>query len=233
MASYATVIELAAMMQLDGHVAVTTVLQSWLDAATQSIDQFCNRAADGFVAAAAASARYFTGKGEPHLLIDECVEITGIAVKDSATDTAYAVWTAPTTAMAGDGDWIPFAGSPSRPYFGRLPYTAVMTDINGNYAVFISGKFAHRGGFRPSTTICRNVPTVKITAKWGYAVIVPPVIKNACMFQAARWYKRGTAGGADAIASGELGMLLYTKALDPAIQMLLVEGRMVRPLYGD
>jgi hypothetical protein len=231
--AYALVTELADTIQLDNHATETDNLQRWLDAAEMSIDRFCNRAEDGFVAIAVATARYYHGKGEPHLLIDECIEITEVAVKDSATETTYTAWSTPTTMMAGDGDWIPYAGVPSRPYFGRLPYTALMTDPNGTYCVFTSGTFAHRGGFRPSSTTWRNVPTVKVTAKWGYATVVPAVIKQACIFQAARWYKRGSAGGADAMASGEMGTLLYVKALDPAIQMLLVESRMVRPLYGN
>ena len=230
--AYATVAELADMMQLDGHVAVDSILQSWLDAATQCIDFFCNRVRDGFVAVAVAQARYYTGGGKPHLLIDECITVTEVAVKDSATEVTYTAWTSPTTVMAGDGDWIPYRGSPSTPHFEKLPYNALMIDPNGQYATFTGGKFTHRGGFRPSSTAHRNVPTIKVTARWGYAATVPAVVHNACMFQAARWYKRGTAGGADAIASRDLGMLMYTKALDPAIQMLLVESRLVRPQFS-
>lgn len=229
---YATVEELRGTINL-GSRDEDDILELWLAGASQSIDNFCNRAEDGFVASDDALARHYSGKGQPHLLIDECIEITEVAVKDSATGNTYTAWSTPTTPMAGDGDWIPYAGAPSRPYFNRLPYTALMTDPNGDYAVFTSGAFVHPGGFKPSTTTWRNVPTIKVTAKWGFAATIPAVIKQACIAQTARWYKRGQSAMADAVASGEMGMLLYTKALDPAIQMLLVEGRMIRPLYGN
>ena len=51
-----------------------------LAAATKAIDNFCRRP-DGFVADAAASARVYTAHGGPILDIDECVEITLVAVK--------------------------------------------------------------------------------------------------------------------------------------------------------
>jgi len=76
------------------------------------------------------------------------------------------------------------------------------------------------------------VPTVQITARWGFATEVPIDIKEAAIMQAARWYKRLQSAMADVLASGELGQLLYRKSLDPDIRRLLVDGRYVKPVVG-
>lgn len=229
--AYATVKELRNQIQMTGETN-DVELALLLDSATASIDNFCNRSEDGFVAPPNATIRYFRGTGVSWVWIDECVAITTVAVKDAATDATYTAWTSPTTDYAGDGDWIPFTGEPEFPEFGRLPYTAVMTDPNGDYSTFTSGRFATLRGFRPLPGLSRNVPTVAITARWGYSATIPYAIKQACLTQAARWYKRGSSAWADAMASAELGELRYTKPLDPAIQHLLVDGRMIRPAIG-
>jgi hypothetical protein len=51
--------------------------------------------------------------------------------------------------------------------------------------------------------------------------------------QSARWYKRLQGAMSDALASGELGMLLYQKSLDPDIRRILVDGRYINSvIYG-
>jgi len=199
------------------------VLTMLLSAAETTINGFCNRP-DGFVALTTAAARVYAGSGKPYLFIDENVSITLVEVKDSPTDTTYTSWA--TT------DWIPFRGDPEDPNFNGLPYTAIMADPTGDYSIFYSGSFVTRGGFRPSTDINRGVPTVRITAKWGYSVAVPADIKQACLMQSARWYKRMEGAMSDALASAEMGTLLYRQVLDPDIKMILVNGRYVKPAVG-
>jgi len=194
-----------------------------LDAASRNIDRFCNRP-DGFEADSSASARTYAGSGTPYQRIDECIEITLIAVKDSATDDSYTSW--------GDDDWVAYTGDPRRPDFNRLPYTGIMVDPTGGESVFTSGKFTTRAGFRPTTEVYRGVPTVQVTAKWGYSEDIPEDIKMACIMQAARWFKRMQGNMADAVASGDFGMMMYVQQLDPDIQQLLIAGRYVRPAVG-
>jgi hypothetical protein len=76
------------------------------------------------------------------------------------------------------------------------------------------------------------LPTVEITARWGYALTVPDAIQQATIMQAARWYQRLKASMADTVAGPEFGKLMFRKSLDPEIQFLLVAGRYVKPTTG-
>jgi hypothetical protein len=224
--AYATAAELRAEFNKTS-TADDVTLGRLLDAATRAIDRTCNRP-DGFVADTEASARVYTGSGGPVQDIDECVEITTVAVKDAADDSTYTEWDAT--------DYEAFGGSADRPNFQPTahgkPYTALMCSADGDYSTFTSGKYSGRAGFRPSHNVTRGVPTVKVTAKWGYAATCPPDIKEACMMQAARWYKRFESAMADTVGSPDTGTLLYRRKLDPDIEHILIDGRYVRPTLG-
>lgn len=223
MTDYCTIAEIKAAIEAKSTDATRdTVLTALVTAASRAIDNYCNRP-DGFVAVSVASARIYAGEGRSWQRIDECTEITLVAVKDIPTDTTYTSWAA--------ADWIAFSGDPERPNFNQTPYAAIMCSASGDYSIFTSGFFTTKQGFRPDPDydFKRGVPTVQITAKWGYATTVPAPIKQATITLAARWWKRGEAAWSDALASGELGMLLYRKELDPDVKLLLVAGRYVRP----
>ena len=49
----------------------------------------------------------------------------------------------------------------------------------------------------------------------------PEAVKQACIIQSARQWKRGMQGFSDAEANPELGQLFYLKALDPEVQSML------------
>jgi hypothetical protein len=216
-----------------GSDAALTLL---IEAVQNAIDNFCNRP-DGFVAVSTAAARYYTGNDKPYIYIDEFVEITKLEVKDSASDTTYVTWDAPTSNMAGDGDYFAFSGDPLSPNLNPIvqgkPYDALMVDPNGDggYTVFTSGRWATRGGFRPSSGYPRGLPTVKATAKWGYASTVPSAIKEATIALSSRWFKQGESAWADTLASPELGQLIYRKE-NVDIRFMLESGRYVRPATG-
>jgi hypothetical protein len=210
--AYATVLELRA--QIDRLIADDDVaLAAILDAATISIDRACNRYRPGFEywnAPAVASARLYSGSGKAWQRIDPCIAITQVAVKDSVTDTTYTAWDA--------ADWVAFQGSYERPTFNDLPYTALMVAIDGDYAGFTRGI---RG------------PSVRVTARWGESATPPADITEACIMQSARWYKRLQSAMSDTLASGEMGMLLFQKSLDPDIRRILVDGRHINSVvYG-
>lgn len=223
-ASYATATELRAQIN-----KITTSgiddddLQIIIDAASRAIDNFTNHP-DGFKAISTATARIYAGSGMPYQWINECVEIDEVAVKESVTLTTYTAWAAT--------DWNAFRGDPQAPNYNRLPYTGIMVAASGTESVFISGAYVTRQGFAPSTDIARGEPTVQITARWGYAAEVPTAIHEACIMQATRWYKRLQSAMADTVGGPELGTLVFSKALDPAVQMLLTNGRFVRPPIG-
>lgn len=220
MARYATTTELRDEIDLDAADATTiSILEAVLDAASQSIDNFCNRP-DGFVALEIETSRLYTGTANKVLRIDECVDVLEVASRANATVDEWTAWTSPTLPLEGyipDGDWIPFTGRAARPDFNALPYTSLMVDPNGDHT-----SFPQDGA----------LPTIQVTAKWGYSVDVPYVVKQACIMQSARWFKRLEGAMADSLASGDVGRLLYRKAIDPAIEMLLDKGRLILPAIG-
>ena len=200
-----------------------TVLTALVTAASRALDALCNRP-DGFVAVSTAVARLYSGSGQGWQAIDECAAITKVEVKDSPTDSSYTEWAAT--------EYLPFSGDARFPDFNRTPYTGLLVVAGGSYSIFTSGRFVTRGGFRPDpgAESARGVPTVRVTAKWGYATDVPAAIKEAAVAQASRWWKRGQSAWADTLASPELGVLLYRKEIDPDIAMIVVQGRYVRPV---
>lgn len=206
-------------------------LSELLEAAALLINQFCNRE-DGFKAVTTATAKYYMGSGLAHQLIDECVSITEVAVKSSASDATYTAWDTPTTNLAGDGDWVAYSGFSRAPDFNGLPFTSLQVDVNGDHVVFTGGKFGGLRGFRPSQATARYVPTVRVTALWGYSVDTPRTIKEACLMQSARWYKRFQSSMADSLATGDFGTLTFQRVLDPDIELILQSGRYVYPAIG-
>lgn len=220
---YATVSELKERAQ----IAVETYdsyLQAILDAAAKRIDRFCRRP-DGFVADSSASARTYAGSGDPVQWIDECVAITQVAVKDAATDTTYTAWTT--------DDWIAGRGDPSNPDFNHTPYQFLIVTPWGDYSYFTSGRYTWPRGFPPdSDSLKRNVPTVQVTARWGYAATVPDDIREATLMLAVRWWKRFQGGMSDTLASGELGSLMYTMRMDPDVAGILTDGGYVKRAIG-
>ncbi len=229
--AYCTIAEVREDIDLESTGADDT-FERLIAAAERNINLYCNRP-DGFEADAAASARYFPGSGLAYQFIDETVEITTVAVKGSSTAATYTDWTTPATVMAGDGDWIPFSGGPKFPRFVDLPYTGVMTDVNGDYSVFTSSFGTGMRGFPPRPGYPRTgIPTVKVTAKWGFSVATPGDITTACIMQVARWYKRLQSSMADSVGNIEFGELRFTKSLDPAIKQLLEGGMYVKPRTG-
>lgn len=225
MANYATAAELRTQMEKTGvtGAASDTALGVILEAVSRAIDGYYNRP-DGLVAPVVATARTYAGQGLPFIFIDDCIDVTAVAVKDSATDTTYTAWA--TT------DWTPFTGDPEDPDFNTLPYTGVMVDPAGDHSVFTSGRFTTRGGFRPSTGVARGAETVQVTAKWGYASAVPPAIKELTLVLAARLYKKGLSSHVDIVSSDQFGQMAYRELSATEIRLMLDGMRLYRPAMG-
>lgn len=212
MTVYATVTELKARFSNMQGTASDTTLLALLTAASRAIDGFCNRVRDGFVASATATARTYVGSGGAVCFIDECVEVTAVAVKTSANETSYASWAAT--------DWQAGSGRPENGRTAMTPYIWVSILPTGSQTAFTNGRL---GGY--------SVPTVQVTAKWGYAAsgaTALDVVREATIAQALRWYQRFKSGWADSNANAEFGQLTFERALDPHIKMMLVEGGLVR-----
>lgn len=215
---YAAPAELRAQpdMQGDIHDSVLTLL---LTAASAAIDGFCNRQRDGFQAESTASERIYPGSGENYQWIHECVEIVSVEVKTSPSSESYVLWPS--------SDWMGFTGEPTYPDFNGPRFDGIMSVSSKKFTL------GELGGSEFSNGSITKVPTVKVTAKWGYSLELPSLIKQATILQASRWFKRGQAFWSDATANADLGMMMYRKDLDPDLKMMLVNGRMVRPIYGS
>lgn len=217
---YATVDELKAQSETVA-TKYDAVMQLFLNAAAEVIDGFCNRGGS-FVATNPATVRQYSGSGIGIQRIDDCTAVTLVEIKYSPSDAA---WTALTSA-----DWVLFSGDERRPNFNRTPFSHLMLTATG-LGAFPSGQYTSWPWFTPDGTAdrARGLPTVRVTAKFGYADAVPSQVKAATIAQAHRWLKRGQASWSDALANGDTGMLLFKKVLDPDIQHMLVNARLVRP----
>lgn len=218
MAVYATVDQLTIRMQFltTPTVEQRALMGEILEGVSKHIDNAC-RTKDGFLAAGTATARYYSADGKAHLRIHKCVEVSEVAVRSSCSATTFTVWDAPTTPMAGDGDYVVCSGDPERPVFGIVPYDLLMVDINGSYSVFLNGS---------------GIPTVRVTARWGAYAAVPYDIREATLMQAIRWYKKEQASMAQRSASEDLGQITYRRQLDGDVKQILVDGGYITPLYG-
>lgn len=199
-----------------------------ITAMSRMIDRYCNRPDGYFKAATTATARLYMGSGKPTQRIDDCVEITAVAVKESVTDTTYTTWAA--------DDYLPYRGDERNPDFNGLPYTGLMVLTTGDQTVFTAGIGRALVGFPPrqlqETVAYTGEPTVRVTAKWGYAVDVPAQIEQACIVEVARAFKRGESAFQDATAGEGFGALIYQQELDKSTKAILVSGRFVRPSVG-
>lgn len=197
-------------------------------AVSQLIERETNRP-DGFVAADTASAKLFSGSGSGVLYIPEAALLTSVGVKASPTDNAFVAWEA--------DQWLGFSGDAAAPDFNRTPYTGILAAA-GTGLYFTGGgneDWAWGGGRRGlSSSRSRRTafPTVQVTARWGYALTVPPAIEQVCIIETTRIFKRGESAFADTLASADLGKLLYTTKLDPSSKAILEDGRFIRPAVG-
>lgn len=219
MARYVTVDQVAIRMQKLKALSAgqRTMLEEIIEGVSRNIDHVCGREDDGFAVPGAASAKYFAGTGEAHLHISSCTSITMVAVKERLTDITYEDWSTPTTALAGDGDWIPCAGTPEEPDYNQSVYTLLLIDPNGEYVSFINGSGA---------------PTVEVTALWGLGVTVPADIRECCAMQSMRWFKQFQGGGSDDLGNVDYGEIALRRGLDSVCRQILIDGMYIRPLYG-
>ena len=172
----------------------------YLTAAENRIEEVCGRSQDGFVASETATPRVFVGNGQPWLYIDQCVEVELVEVKESISATNYIAWE--------PDDWEVANGGPERPNYGRTPYELL---IAMGTKRFTSGRYGRQ----------QRVPTVRVTARWGYAAEVPAALEMLVLGQAARYFQRVRGTFEDAIVGPEGGAILFRR-MDADLQALLV-----------
>ncbi len=211
--NYATVAEVREQLGGKKREDDDLVIKFMINAAAQMINNILGHPY-GFIAGTSATSKLYVGSGYFYQLIDECVEVTKLEVKESATDDDYDEWSS--------GDYLTASGSPRNPNFNDVPYTLLITDPTGDEDIFTRGDFYGNDWMR------RGAPTVRVTAKWGYAETIPYDIKEATIAQVARWYKRSEASWQDIARRREEGQLKYAD-LDQDIQMMLMSTRYYTP----
>lgn len=149
----------------------------------------------GAFKATEAVAKYFDGSGELELWPGHMAAApTEVAVAEAGILASLTVWAATDYLMR-----------PRNALAEGFPYRSLLIDrISGTKSIW-----------------SRFPDAVKITCKWGWSEAVPDTIMEACIIQAARWFKRGQQAFQDAGAVTELMQMRYLKKLDPDVEILL------------
>lgn len=139
---------------------------------------------------AATETRYYTPAAEDWCEIDDLLTATTVATDDDGTRAWSTAW------AATDYELLPANAATD-----SEPYTTIETAYNGRYTF----PLLPRG--------------LKIVGSFGYATSTPAVVREACLLQCVRLFKRkdspfGVAG------VGELGVMRIS-TLDPDVKALL------------
>jgi hypothetical protein len=192
--AYATLAELKQFVSIPaGDTADDTVLQLALDAASQQIDQFCDRV---FTADSVATTRQYVVQHTGHVDTDPISTTTGLVVQtdDNNDGTFETTWTSgtdyrlePINAAAAGEPWTRLVALGTR-WFPKINYR----------------------------------PGVMVTARFGWPGGTPPAsVKESCLIQSSRLFKRKDApfGVAGSVEFGSEVRLLAK--LDPDVESLL------------
>lgn len=142
---------------------------------------------------AASETRYFTAADRKLCFVEDLLTVTTLSTDEDGDRTYETTWT------ATDYDLEPYNAALEGQ---AAPYTHIRVAPNGTH-------------YFPSTR-----KGVKIVGSFGYASTTPPLVKEACLLQSIRTFKRkdapfGVAG------SAEMGQLVVIPKLDPDVAMML------------
>lgn len=162
-------------------------------AASRAIDDECGPGRT-FTTATVATARVFVPSAPSHVTVDDFWTTDGLIVEvDTAGDGTWA------TTLAS-ADWTPW---PHNPQPGR-PYTAMLTTAGASWP-------------NPGMRVRR--PTVRVTAKWGWAAVPAPIEQATQLVAAKLFRRRDTELGVVGVSS-EFGAV-RVPASDPQVRDLL------------
>ncbi|HBI50268.1 MAG TPA: hypothetical protein DDY21_00240 [Candidatus Moranbacteria bacterium] len=148
MKGYCAVVDIENYTLTEIETTFETNVQGWISVVEQYID---NETGRNFKADASASKRYYDGNDLNEFYVDECVEVSGLVIKNSMGDTLFT--------LTKDTHYLTY------PY-NELPIRKLIAK-SYNVLGFIS--------------FLKGQKNIELTAKWGYSVDVPDGIKFATM----------------------------------------------------
>jgi hypothetical protein len=169
--------------------------------ASEFVDRLTRREVGAYDAADSATARRFSADGGLYLPIDECVEVTAVAIRETSTTTS---WTDLNT-----DDYVTW------------PYNA-----SGLGEPIIRLDIDRRSG--SETEWPKGREAVKVTARWGYSDEPPAVVEEAVIAQVIRWLKKGEQMFADASMMKRAGTLTYAKQMSPVVRNTILDSHLVK-----
>lgn len=176
--------------------AEDTQMEAAIESASRIIDAHTNRR---FYSDSTVSARVYYADTPIRCTVDDFSTITGLIIKTDTGDNGTYDQTWAATEYILEPLNAEIGGVSSQPY---------------NIIVATIPKLFPTTGRRPR---------VQVTAKWGWAA-VPDTVRQACLIQAARLYRR--AQTPEGFAAGEsFGAIRVSTKLDPDVQMLLAPYR--------
>lgn len=182
---YATLAQAKAFLSITDSVD-DTLLESFVEAASRSIDRIANRR---FYADTSASARQYRVSSPIILFTDDISSTTGLIVAtDEDGDGTFE------TTLVLNTDYV--MDPLTAPSLSR-PFTQVTVVSNTNTFPIFPGLFSN--GMRPG---------VQVTAKWGWPAI-PDDIETACLILTGDLYKRKDSPGG-VLGLGDLGAIRMT-----------------------
>lgn len=192
---YATLAQVKSALRITDTID-DSLIELAIEAASRDIDAYCGRVFYDM----GSGSRYYAATDPYFCPIDDCQSITQVATAVTSNGNYDTVWANP-TAGQNNGDYQ------AEPINASAPTDGIISPITGVRALW-------RYLF---PTIGGNA-LVKITGTWGWAS-VPTAIKQACVIQAARIFKRndsplGVAG------FGDMGAMRVSR-VDPDVARLL------------
>lgn len=171
-------------------------MEAAIESASRIIDAHTNRR---FYSDSTVSARVYYADTPIRCTVDDFSTITGLIIKTDTGDNGTYDQTWAATEYILEPLNAEIGGVSSQPY---------------NTVIATIPKLFPTTGRRPR---------VQVTAKWGWAA-VPDTVRQACLIQAARLYRR--AQTPEGFAAGEsFGAIRVSTKLDPDVQMLLAPYR--------
>lgn len=165
-------------------------LEQIIEAASRAIDARCRRR---FWANAedADEVRYYGSDDGLALYTDDILSITELATDVAGNRDYTRVW------ATTDYDLLP-----DNAVLDGKPYTWLKPAPNGRYAFS-----TYRRGNR-------------ITGQFGYSITAPGQVREACVIQSTRWYRR-QAAPFGVVGGGEFGTAVTIPKLDPDVETML------------